>query len=66
MPSMSYCKFENTLADLEQCVEAMESAPTFESLHLGSYEYDAFEELYSICQTYVYEYQRLNSGKNDV
>jgi hypothetical protein len=48
---MSYCRFENTAADLKDCLEAIEDR---EINDLGSqYEVDALEELLRLCEEVV-------------
>ena len=59
MPSMSYCKFENTSIELTQCVDAMENANDIEDLDLSSYEQDAFREMYTLCKAYINEFDRI-------
>lgn len=59
MPSMSYCKFENTEIDMRQCVEAMEDAASLEELEMDSYEKQAFERLYRLCYRFLDEAKRL-------
>lgn len=59
MPSMSYCKFENTSNDLGQCLDAMEEANSIDDLDLNQYEQDAFRSMYDMCKQYVEEYKRL-------
>ena len=51
MSNMSYCRFENTAADLQDCLEAIEDR---EINDLGSqYEVDALEELLRLCEEVV-------------
>ncbi len=59
MPSMSYCKFENTSIDLSQCVTAMENARDVDGLDLNSYEQDAYLEMYALCKAYISEFERI-------
>ena len=59
MPSMSYCKFENTSIELTQCVDAMENARDMDDLDLNSYEQDAFREMYALCKAYINEFDRI-------
>ncbi len=45
MPNMSYCRFENTVMDIKDCINAIEEGDTDE---LSSYEVNAlrrFKEL---------------------
>jgi len=51
MSNMSYCRFENTARDLEDCLDAIQNG---EINDLGSqYEVDALEELLEICKNIV-------------
>ena len=59
MPSMSYCKFENTLNDLEQCVVALEDARRPADLDQTSYEDESMHDLYDACRAFMCEYRRL-------
>jgi hypothetical protein len=48
---MSYCRFENTARDLQDCLDAIENG---EINDLSSqYEVDALEELLEICKNIV-------------
>ena len=59
MPSMSYCKFENTLGELDQCIEAMENAETISDLDMNDYEKRAFFAMWDKCRTFLAEHERL-------
>lgn len=50
MANMSYCRFENTLADLEDCYESLDADVELQS------EIDAREELIKLCRTITKEY----------
>ena len=41
MPNMSYCRFENTVMDMRDCIHAIEEGDTDE---LSSYEVNALKE----------------------
>jgi len=41
MPNMSYCRFENTVMDIRDCINAIEEGDTDE---LSSYEVNALKE----------------------
>jgi hypothetical protein len=48
---MSYCRFENTARDLEDCLDAIQNG---EINDLGSqYEVDALEQLLDLCRDVV-------------
>jgi hypothetical protein len=51
MGNMSYCRFENTARDLQDCLEAIENG---EINDLSSqYEVDALEQLLDLCKEVV-------------
>ena len=51
MSNMSYCRFENTARDLEDCLDAIQNG---EINDLGSqYEVDALEQLLDLCRDVV-------------
>lgn len=51
MSNMSYCRFENTARDLQDCLDAIESG---EINDLSSqYEVDALEQLLDLCKEVV-------------
>ena len=51
MSNMSYCRFENTARDLQDCLDAIQNG---EINDLGSqYEVDALEELLDLCRDVV-------------
>lgn len=62
MPSMSYCMFENTSSEMNQCLNHMDSAINVdgESLNLNSYEKNAFHTLYEQCKEFVKMYDEFS------
>jgi len=51
MSNMSYCRFENTARDLEDCLDAIQNG---EINDLSSqYEVDALEQLLDLCKEVV-------------
>ena len=57
MANMSYCRFENTATDLQDCIyaleEALENGKTMKEFHRSlssSYEQSAFRRLMSLCE----------------
>ena len=66
MSNMSYCRFENTARDLEDCLDAIQNG---EINDLSSqYEVDALEELLELCKnivTYKDEIQDAIDNNND-
>ena len=59
MSNMSYCRFQNTLRDLEDCVEAMYDIDgNFEEL--SPEEARAAKALLDLCNNLVISYYHLN------
>ena len=54
MSNMSYCRFNNTVADMEDCVEALEE-DGIESL--SESETEKAKRLYELAQEYIEIYQ---------
>ena len=67
MPSMSYCRFENTLGDLAACVGDMQEARTLKHLtrQMSSYEERAFYAMWNVCREFLAEHERLLNTKED-
>lgn len=59
MPSMSYCMFENTESELQQCVDAMNGASSLDELDLNSHEREAFMRMWNLCREFLAEHERL-------
>ena len=59
MSNMSYCMFENTFRDLEQCVSVMENAETMADLDLNQYEERAFYSMFKTARAFLAEHDRL-------
>ena len=51
MPNMSYCRFENTLRDLEDCLENMDDK------ELSEYEEKARKRLIELCADIAEDYK---------
>ncbi len=47
MPNMSYCRFENTVRDMRDCINAIEDGETDE---LSNYEIRALEEFLDLAR----------------
>jgi len=47
MANMSYCMFENTVQDMEDCIDNIES---FNEKEASEYELEAFEKFFKLCQ----------------
>jgi exonuclease VII small subunit len=55
MSNMSYCRFENTLRDLEDCCEALGNGEAEDSA-LNEYEKKAKEKLIKVCVDIACDY----------
>jgi hypothetical protein len=55
MSNMSYCRFENTLKDLEDCSEALGNGEAEDS-ELNEYEKKAKEKLIKLCVSIACDY----------
>jgi len=49
MSNMSYCRFENTLRDLQDCVMALEDS----DLESGGSEMEAAMQMIETCEEYI-------------
>lgn len=65
MGNMSYCRFENTLSALGDCVDAMEEANSLSELDLNQYETNAFMEMFRTCRAFLAEHERLLSNSEE-
>lgn len=62
MANMSYCRFENTIKDLQDCVYAMEEAETMADLDMNEYEERAFLAMWNVARNFLAEHERLLNG----
>lgn len=53
MSNMSYCRFENTSEDLQDCLYAMQEADSIESMNLNQYEQAAISRMRDQCQEFL-------------
>ncbi len=53
MANMSYCRFENTSSDVEDCVIALQEAECLEDMDLSSYEKSALHRMYDLCKEFI-------------
>ena len=72
MPNMSYCRFENTVRDMRDCINAIEDRETDE---LSNYEVNALSEFLDLAREITnlepeiegiieeYGNQKLNNGR---
>jgi hypothetical protein len=58
MGNMSYCRYRNTLNDLEDCFEAMRF-DYFDQESLSNEEKHAMEQLIELCEEIAQEYEEL-------
>lgn len=57
MGNMSYCRFENTLRDLEECFEALQDSSLYEvEENANEYEKPCIRALISQCKEIADEY----------
>ena len=60
MSNMSYCMFENTLRDLQDCVHRMEEAESIEDFdEMNDHERHAFYAMWRVCRDFMAEHERL-------
>ena len=59
MSNMSYCRFQNTLQDLQNCLNAMRGASSISDMNLSDDEYQAFQEMASLVIWFRIEADRL-------
>ena len=65
MANMSYCRFENTIRDLQDCVYAMQEAGSIEDLDMNEYEKSAFLAMWNVAREFLFEQERLLNGANN-
>lgn len=53
MPNMSYCRFQNTAADLADCVDAMDEAHDLKSMNLSKDEFAAMQRMRDLCERFI-------------
>ena len=59
MANMSYCRFENTSNDLQDCVSAMDDAYTLADMDLSKTEMRSMQRMRELCQEFLDHYERL-------
>ena len=71
MSNMSYCRFENTSNDLQDCIDAIEEMNNNNGRNdydepLSDREQDAFRSMIEMCRTYLdYSEELLDTIDND-
>lgn len=53
MANMSYCRFENTVSNLQDCLYAMEEETSIENMKLSQYESAAIQRMRDLCQQFL-------------
>ena len=59
MANMSYCRFQNTVQDLRDCVNVLEEGYDLEDLDLSNDEESAMHRMRLLCEDFVNAYDRL-------
>lgn len=59
MANMSYCRFENTIPDLSDCLDALRNAGTLQDAQMGAsgQEARAMRRLIKLCVTVAEEFE---------
>ena len=71
MSNMSYCRFQNTSNDLQDCIDSLDNFDASEEEGLSSLsenERRAAEDMYQQCETYIRifeEAEEEEEGRND-
>ena len=61
MANMSYCRFENTSNDMQDCVDVMDEVTSIADLDLSSYERDAFDRMAEQCERFLKLHKELSA-----
>jgi len=59
MANMSYCRFQNTSIDLQDCIYALDTADSVDDLNLSNDEQHAFDRMYQQCHDFMASYEML-------
>ena len=59
MPNMSYCRFQNTVHDVQDCVWAVEDNVTFAEMKLSRDERAAMDRMADLCREFIEQYERM-------
>lgn len=60
MASMQYCMFENTAIEMQQIIDSMSEAESWNDLDLNKYESRAKDRLFDLCQNYIEAYNHFS------
>ena len=63
--NMSYCRFQNTLTDLKDCLNEMYNADTIKDMELSKEEKFAMLTMYRYCEDFMSEVDRLIPQEED-
>ena len=63
--NMSYCRFQNTRTDFQDCVLALQDMLDDNSIELSQDEERAAAQLYQLAQEYIENYERYEESLND-
>ena len=66
MPSMSYCMFQNTTAEMDQILDTLEEACTLADLKLRGEEREAFFQLVEQCKQFLARAEELDGPVEEV
>jgi hypothetical protein len=66
MANMSYCRFQNTVQDLRDCVTVVEEAYDLDDLDLSNDETYAMKRMRNLCQDFLDAYERLEEMTGEV
>lgn len=59
MANMSYCRFENTSSDFQDCINALNEINEGECEALSSMEYSAAARMYRMCEEYMEAFEEM-------
>jgi len=59
MPNMSYCKFENTLEDLDECRGEMTHCDSIEDMDLSPSELSSLQRMVECCSEIIEMYENM-------
>ena len=59
MTNMAYCRFENTVADMRDCIKAMDD---FDETEASEYEIRAYKKFIELCHYVAENYERTSKG----
>ncbi len=62
MPNMSYCQFDNTAGDLQDCVNSMTDAVDMLDLELSESETRGYNDLLRLCKEFIRNDARLKAA----